>query len=134
MFILLLPFEIPKNLVLVISFVLGLSIDLFTGSIGLHAGAATFMAFMRPLSFRLISSGRDFESGILPGIGDLGYVWFISYTLFLTFFHQLFYFTFESFSFSDIGIMIFRIIINTLLTTILIVLIDLLFKPQVKRK
>jgi len=133
LFILLLPFEISGGLVLILSFFLGLSVDLFTGSIGLHAGAATFMAFLRPLSLRLISSTRDYESGLMPGVTDLGYVWFISYTVFLTFFHHLFFFSVEAFSFTELPMTLLRILLNTVLSSVLIIIINLLFKTQARR-
>ncbi len=134
LFILLLPFETPKNLLLILAFILGLSVDLFTGSIGLNAGATVFMAFLRPLSLRTIRTRRDYKAGIMPGINDLGYSWFISYTLVLLFAHQLFYFTFETFSFSEIGFTLIRIVINTLFSSLIILFIDILFKNQAKKQ
>lgn len=130
LFILLLPFEISGILLLILSFLMGLSVDLFTGSIGLHAGAATFLAFMRPHSLRLINTKRDYEAGIKPGINDMGMLWFVSYTLFLTFFHHLFFFLMESFSFAEIGMILLRVVLNTLLSSIFIVVVNLLFKSQ----
>jgi rod shape-determining protein MreD len=133
LFVLLLPFELSGSFVLILSFFLGLSVDLFTGSIGLHAGAATFMAFLRPLSLRVISSNRDYESGILPGVNDLGYAWFITYALFLSFFHHLFYFMVEAFNFRELPFVLLRVLLNTMLTTVLLVFIEILFKPQAKK-
>jgi rod shape-determining protein MreD len=134
LFILLLPFETNKNLSLVLAFILGLTIDLFTGSIGLHAGALVFMAFMRPVSFNLISSSKNYETGIMPGISDLGYVWFITYTFFLVFMHHLFFFFAETFSFSEFGSTLLRIFLSTIVSSILIIIIDILFKPNPKRR
>lgn len=130
MFILLLPFETPKWLLLISAFLLGLSIDLFSGTIGMHASAATFMAFMRPSVSRIISSKREFESGILPGINDLGIVWFVSYSLLLVFLHHLVYFYLEIFRFEEFFHTLLRIVSSTLLTTSMIILLDLLFKPE----
>jgi rod shape-determining protein MreD len=134
LFILLLPFEIPGALLLFVSFSMGLSVDLFVGSVGLHASAATFMAFMRPLSLRLIHSSRDYETGLKPGINDLGYNWFVSYTLFLVLAHHLFYFSVESFDFSEIGSIILRTLVSTIFSVLVIVMVDIVFKPQPKRK
>lgn len=134
LFILLLPFETNKNFSLILAFLLGISIDLFTGSIGLHTSALVFMAFMRPLSLRLISSSKNYETGIMPGINDLGYVWFISYTFSLIFLHHLFFFIAESLSFNDFAYTLLRIILSTLLSTTLIIIIDILFKPFPKRR
>ena len=132
LFIILLPFETNKNLSLLLAFFLGLSVDLFTGSIGLHTSATVFMAFIRPLAFSVISSNKVFESGIKPGINYLGITWFISYTAFLVFAHHIFFFIVESFSFDNIGHTIFKTLLSTVVSTVLIVVIDVLFKPQAK--
>ena len=130
MFILLLPFETPKWLLLFSAFFLGLSVDLFSGTIGMHAAAATFMAFLRPSVSRIIRSKREYESGVLPGINDLGIVWFVSYSLLLVFLHHLVYFYLEVFRLSEFFPTLIRVIGSTLLTTAMIVLLDLLFKPE----
>ena len=44
LFILLLPFETPNWILLVLSFFLGLSIDIFSNTLGMHASASVFMA------------------------------------------------------------------------------------------
>ncbi len=132
MFILLLPFETPGWLLLISSFLMGLSVDLFSGTIGMHAAASTFMAFIRPAASRIISSRREYKPGFLPGINDLGINWFISWTLSLVFAHHLVFFFLEVFRFNEIGTTILRVIASTLLTSILIIILDLLFKKEKK--
>ena len=134
LFILLLPFEISGGFLLSIAFIMGLSVDIFVGSIGLHAGATVFMAFLRPISLKFISSNREYETGISPGINDLGYLWFIKYTVFLVFSHHLFFFFMEAFSFSEFGATINRILLSTGLSVAIILFLDVMFKPIIKRK
>ncbi len=129
LYILLLPFETNKNLSLLLAFIMGIIIDLFTASIGLHTSALVFMAYMRPVSFRLINSSKNYEAGIMPGINDLGYIWFITYTFFLIFSHHLFFFFVEAFSFDEFGYTLLRVLLNTLVSSLLIIIIDILFKP-----
>ena len=132
LFILLLPFETPAWALLISSFLLGLTIDMFSATIGIHAAAATFLAFLRPSVSRIISSKREFEPGIKPGINDLGYRWFLTYTLILVFFHHLVFFYLEVFRFEEFFSTFSRVILNTLLSTLLIILLDLLVKKDKK--
>jgi len=134
LFILLLPFEISGFALLSLAFIMGLSVDLFIGSIGLHAGATVFMAFVRIISIGVISSNREYESGIRPGINDLGYVWFVKYTVLLVFVHHLYFFFMETFDLSDIGDTIIRVLLSSLLSIVLILFIDILFKPNISRR
>ena len=48
LFILLLPFTIPGYFLLGISFILGISIDIFGNTPGIHAGATVLLGFLRP--------------------------------------------------------------------------------------
>ena len=134
LFILLLPFEISGFALLILAFLMGLSIDLFVGSIGLHAGATVFMAFFRTISLRIISSNREYESGISPGINDLGYFWFIKYTILLVFAHHIYFFFMEAFTFADFGETIMRTFISSIFSIILILFIDIIFKPNIGRR
>ena len=130
LFIILLPFETNKILSLFIAFFLGITVDLFTGSIGLHASATVFMAFMRPFAMQFISSKKEYEAGVKPGINDLGYKWFISFTFFLISAHHIFFFMIEAFSFYHFGQTILRILLSIMLSTIMILLLDVVFKSQ----
>ncbi|RUA32491.1 MAG: rod shape-determining protein MreD [Bacteroidetes bacterium] len=132
MFILLLPFETPKYLLLISAFAIGFSIDLFTGSMGMHAAASTFMAFMRPTVSRMIHSRKEYEPGIKPGINDLGIQWFISYTLLLVFAHHFVLFFIEAFRFDEFFSTLSRIVLSTLLSTLIIIILDLLVKKDKK--
>jgi len=130
MFILLLPFETPAWLLLLSSFAIGLSVDIFSGTIGMHAAASTFMAFLRPTVSRLINSKKEYEPGVKPGINDLGIAWFFSYTIVLVFAHHLVYFFLEVFRFEEFFTTLARVVLSTLLSTSLIIALNLLAKRE----
>ena len=48
LFILLMPFETPGWMLLFAGFALGLSVDMFGQTLGMHTSATVFMAFLRP--------------------------------------------------------------------------------------
>lgn len=60
LFVLLFPFSGNKGLLIFLGFLLGLSIDLFNDSGGVHAGATTFIAWARPF-FLKFSFGVSYE-------------------------------------------------------------------------
>ncbi|MEI6576422.1 MAG: rod shape-determining protein MreD [Bacteroidota bacterium] len=132
LFVLLLPFETPAWLLLFAGFGMGLSIDAFTNSWGLHTAATTFMAFSRPGVLGLITSKKEYEPGLRPGIRDLGINWFLSYTFSLVFLHHFALFFLESFRFSEFFPTLLRVILNTLLTMGLLVLSQYLFTRKKK--
>jgi len=132
LFILILPFETPKWLLLILAFFQGLVIDLFLQTPGMHASACVLMAFMRPLVAATISSKKEYEPGIQPSIQDLGFNWFLTYTAILTFTHHIMLFFVEIFHFNEIFITLQRVVYSSLMTLFLIIISQYIFyrKPK----
>jgi len=127
LFILLLPFETPGWLLLLSAFFLGLVVDLFSGTSGVHTASSVLMAFARPWTIRIIASTKEIEPGMEPGIKEMGFSWFFIYSIFLIFIHHLLVFYLEIFSFSEFFMTLLRVIINTFFTLILVILAQFLF-------
>jgi NADH:ubiquinone oxidoreductase subunit H len=126
MFILLLPFETPGWLLLTSSFLLGLSIDFFTHTPGMHTSAAVFMAFCRPGIIRFISGNKGIEAGMKPGIKDMGFQWFFMYSLILILLHHILFFFLEVFRIDELLQIFYRIVLSTVSTLILVILVEYL--------
>lgn len=133
-FIMLLPFSMPKWQLLVLGFALGLTVDLFTGTPGLHAGATTLMAFCRPSIIKLVSGNQKFENITEPNLGQLGGLWFFRYALCMVLVHHFALFFFESFSFRLMGQVLLRILLSVPVSIFLIMMILYIFKSEKKRE
>jgi hypothetical protein len=121
LFILLLPFETPKWALLLSAFFIGLTVDLFSYTVGLHTIACTLIAFLRPLFIRMIASRQQYEPGIQPGITGLGFRWFLYYSLMMTAAHHLAIYFLEEFRFTDFFTVIFRVAVNVAISTMVII-------------
>lgn len=99
-FILLLPFETPRWLELLSAFLLGITVGLFTNTSGIHAAACVLLAYARPYIANSLTSKREFEAGVKPGIKDLHFKWFFLYSFILISIHHSAYFLLEAFSFN----------------------------------
>lgn len=122
LFILLLPFETPAWLLLVSGFVLGLTIDLFMNTPGLHAAATVLMAFVRPFVLRIFAPRDGYEPGTYPRIFYYGVSWFFKYSALLIVIHHFFLFYLEVFRFTDFFSTLFRVILSSVFSIILVVL------------
>lgn len=127
LFIILLPFETPDWLLLLLGFVLGITIDMFSDTAGMHAAACVFMAYVRPGILKLFSPREGYEIGIQPTIQYLGVPWFVSYSGILILLHHLVLFYIEIFRFSEFFSTFFRVIVSALFTLLLVVLSQYLF-------
>lgn len=133
-FVMLLPVNIPGWQLLLSGFGIGLVIDLFMGTLGMHAGATTMMAFCRPAIIRIVSGGLKFENNREPSINQLGFPWFLRYTLCMVLVHNFTYFMLEGFSFHLVGQALLRILISVPVSTFLILTILYLFSSSKKRE
>jgi rod shape-determining protein MreD len=124
MFILLLPVEIPSWLLLMLSFFSGLTIDFFTSTPGMHAGASVAAGFVRPYILRLISPRDGYEPGASPSMLIYGFRWFLLYTVIIVGIHHFILFTFEVFRFTDFHRTLLRIFLSTLFTSAFILLAE----------
>jgi rod shape-determining protein MreD len=127
LFILLLPFETPGWLLLILAFLLGIIIDLFSGTMGMHASATVLMAFLRPFVMRSVSAQRDFESGMKITIFETGFRWFFLYTFILVLVHHIALFFIEVFRLSGFFHTLTMALYSAVFTTLLIIVFQYLF-------
>lgn len=127
LFILLLPIETPGWLLMVLSFTLGISIDIFTNTPGMHAAACVFMAFIRPYLLKAMAPRDGYESEKAPTLQNMGLSWFVTYSTILVLLHHVVLFYIEVFRFSEFFSTMSRVLLSTMLTVILILLSDFLF-------
>ena len=119
-FILLLPFETPKWLLLISSFLLGLGVDLFTHTPGLNAAACVMTAFLRPFIISVISSGPESLIGDTPTLGNQGLKWFLYYSVSLVVIHHTTLFFLEIFRFDEFFLTLLRSLLSGLITLLLV--------------
>jgi rod shape-determining protein MreD len=122
LFIILLPFETPNWLLLGIGFLLGILVDLFSMTPGLHASATVFIAFLRPFVLKIFSPRDGYETGTFPRVAYYGLNWFAKYSMILIFSHHFILFTIEIFRFSDILLIFSKTLLSGVFTTIFIII------------
>ncbi len=133
LFILTLPFETPGWLLLLLAALLGLSVDMFSNTPGMHMSAVLLLAFIRPYILKRISPRDGYEPGTLPLPAYYGFPWFFKYAAILVFIHHIFYFIVESFSMNNLlGIMAKSIFSS--IFTLIIMGVTLLFNYQKRQR
>jgi rod shape-determining protein MreD len=127
LFILLLPFETPGWLLLIIGFFTGLTIDLFSGTLGMHATATTFAAYTRPFVLNIIAPRDGYESRTQPTLRYYDIFWIIRFSVIIILIHHSTLFFIEVFRFSGFFYTILRIFLSSIFTFVLIIISQLLF-------
>ena len=127
LFILLLPFNTPKPLTLVLAFILGLSIDMFYDTQGMHASACLTMAFVRSFVLELFAPREGYDEQLKPTITYMGVGWFSSYAVILILIHHFVLFYIEAFTFHEFFRTLLRVLGSTVATFAFIYLMQFLF-------
>ena len=127
LFIILLPVEIPAWLLIVTSFLIGLSVDMFSNSMGLHAAASVFIAFCRPFLLKRMAPREGYEPEVNLGVKKMGFQWFITFVTIMVLMHHFVLFYLEVFRFEEFFATLLRMTFSSLITIILIMLSQFVF-------
>lgn len=130
--LLFLPVETDRILALIIAFILGIFIDIFYNSIGIHASAAVFLAFIRYFWIKAVMPQGGYEGNISLTIANMGLQWFTSYAFPIIFTHHFTLFFVEAGGFSLFGYTLLKVIMSSIFTFLVIVLLQMLFFSRKK--
>ena len=119
LFVLSLPVKLPRWITLLLAFGLGLTIDAFSNTMGMHAFASVFVAFFRDGVIKLFTSIEE-GNNPTPSFYTFGVGAYIKYIVTMVLMHHTTLFLLESFSFNHLWIVIFKIILSSLVTILLI--------------
>lgn len=122
LFLLTLPVNTPRVLLLVVAMVTGLTIDMFQNTMGMHAAASLVLAYMRPGWLKIIAPRDGYDTEAIPSIRQFGYRWFLAYSAVLVFVHHFTLFFIEVFRMSEFANTMIRILLSTVVTLLLIML------------
>jgi rod shape-determining protein MreD len=126
LFLLMLPISTPSWGNLVIGFLTGLVMDMFSSTPGMHASACTVMAYMRILMLRALAPREGYDTTLRPSIADMGLPWFMTYAGVLILVHHLWLFFVEVYRFDGFFSTFLRALVSAAATLVLCLLAQLL--------
>lgn len=128
LFILLYPIKNHRLVFLLLSFLLGLIIDIFSDSGGVHAAACVSIAYLRPLVLKWsFGSAYEYNSVKFSTI-DFGSK--LMYISILTFAHHLILFLLEVFNFSEIILTLKKTLFSSIFTILLSTMVTIIFSKR----
>lgn len=133
LFILWLPFNINRFLLLIIAFLFGLTLDYFSGTPGLHAAPCLLIAYLRPFLLNLLIPQETTEqSYVEPSIKSMGWAPYSLYVVLLTFIHNVYLVLIEWLQFGNFIYFIGKVGLTTAVSLLLILITELLFFRKAK--
>ena len=122
LFILALPFSVSKSGVLLLSFLMGFTIDIFVGTPGINTAATVFLGFLRNILLPFLEPRDGYEPGTHPSVAEYGWAWYMRYAVALVVLHHVALFFLDAFSLKNSGITVLYSLYSSVFTLILVVL------------
>ena len=127
LFILLLPIETPKWLLLFLGFLSGWVIDFYSHTGGIHASASLLVAFLRPFMLNMIRPSSGYQPEDRPTISSKGFLWFFTYCSILIFIHHLWVFMIGTLSLTQFVFVIGKIVLSSAVSIAIVIMLQYLF-------
>lgn len=121
------PVETNPLIMMLIAFAMGLGVDIFYDSMGLHAMSSVFMVYVRGYWLTRITPQGGYDRNSLPTLAMNGTQWFIIYALPLVFLHHTVLFFAEAGGATYFWFTLFKVAMSTLFTLVAIVISEMMF-------
>jgi len=124
-----------KSHFLLFGFVIGLIVDLFEYSPGIHASACLFLAFVRPYLLSLLAAINNINEDEIREISirEMSFVSFAIYAFSLIFLHHLLVFFLEAWTSKLLWLSLQKTFFSSIFTLVSVILIQYLFFTNRKR-
>lgn len=129
-YLLLLPVETNPLWLMFMGFGMGLFIDMFYDSVGIHAAASVGAMYLRNFWLARVTPQGGYDNGAVPGIAADGLQWFLIYATPLVFVHHALLFFIEAGGFQYFWFTLVKVMFSTLYTMIVILIIQYLFPGE----
>jgi len=130
LFIMMLPVDTNKYLVLLLGLLMGVCVDLFNSTLGLHASAGVLVSFLRTFVLDIYSPHDGYDNNRQLSVHNYGYGWFLKYAITLIFVHHLWLFLIESMSFANILFTLAKVCVSSVTSLIVILLFHLMLMSR----
>jgi|SRR5450432_1791895 rod shape-determining protein MreD len=128
LFIIWLPFNTGRSLLMLIAFVFGLTLDYFLKSPGLHAAACVLVAYVRPFLINmLIRQEGDEQNYASPSITSMGWAPYFTMVFILTLLHNAYVVFLEWLNAGSFLYLLGKVLATTAVSMLLILITELLF-------
>lgn len=129
-FLILYPVNANRYGLLIAGFLLGLTMDMFSDSGGIHSAACLFLAYFRPFAFK-VAFGLSYEYQTIK-ISKEPIVKQFVFVSIVVLVHHLVLFLLEAFSLALVGKALLKVLFSGIITLIFSLLIINLFSAQKK--
>ncbi len=134
LFLLLLPLTTPVWFMLTAGFVMGVTMDAFMDTGGIHAAACVLLAYLRTNVLTALMPKRLSEyTNITPSVKSMGWTPFLTYAAVMLLIHHVTYFIIEIWNFQSVGYLLLKILATLITSMLFVALYALLFSSSIAK-
>ena len=129
--ILWMPFKITRQTLLLYAFILGLVVDIFYKTPGLHTSTSLLLAYVRPFIINLLLPKESTEWGDnTPTRFSMGIMQYITFVIFLTILHNAYLIFLEWMQFGNFLYFLGKLMVTTFISLLLIFISEILVNKK----
>jgi rod shape-determining protein MreD len=129
LFIIWLPFSLPRGWQMIIAFLLGFVLDSFRHQPGFHTAACVLIAYLRPFLINLLipheGADANYDEPSVKSLG--GYLRYFIFIATLTLIHHGWLFLLEAWQFGNIWYFLVKTLLSAVVSLVLIIVTEMLF-------
>ena len=118
--LLMLPITLPHSVDMVIGAIVGIIMDIFCNSLGIHMASCILLMFIRPYLIGVIVSDKDRLNEQIS-TRTLGLEGMVKYVVILVLLHHLTIFTLAAWSWHHIGFVLLETLVSSIVTILIII-------------
>ena len=126
-FLLSFPLFLKREYELLLFAATGLTVDVFSNSLGVHMAACTLIGLMRQYVMAWFPPQSGYNSVETPSIRELGLSWYMRYTIILIPIHSFVVIMLDKFSLYSFHISLGKIVASSLFTFVMVIASEYLF-------
>ncbi|MHA7131294.1 rod shape-determining protein MreD [Algoriphagus namhaensis] len=125
--VLLLPISTRTIPLMLIAFLMGITVDIFYDTLGMHTAAITAMSFVRNSWLKVISPSGGYDEGEIPSLQAQSTGWFVTYAFPLFFFFSFIFFSIDFWGTGNWLNVLNKSFFSSIFTLVLAIIVQLLF-------
>ena len=118
--LLMMPITLPHNVDMLIGALVGLVMDVFCNSLGVHTAACILVMFIRPYLIGALVNDKDRLNEQI-GLRSIGMEAILRYVVIMVIIHHLMVFALAAWSWSHIGFVLLETLVSSLVTILIII-------------
>ena len=128
--IFLLPLRIPATLLVLTGFTIGLIVDIFLNTPGVHSGAGAFTGLIRPYVINFLTPRGGYKVNISPTIATINLRWFLLYAAIMVSLHCFAVSLIDIFQLKLLHYILIRTLLSAIISYVVIMIIMIVFDPK----